>query len=277
MSNVQGTVNQHYRLLAYQPSLLLEAFFAVAFLCIVILHTVQMCQSRTWCFLPFVIGGYFECIGFVGRALLTDELQLHGWQLDIYILETLLLLLAPAFFAGSIYMTLTRIVRLTNGQKHSLLPAEWLTKIFVAGDAIAFVLQAVGGGLNAAARTLEEESRGRDLIIAGLIAPTTTSGTLNTTWKRHLILLVVSCFLILFRSIFRLAEYILGSDGPLMEREIFTILLDSVLMFLCMLLFNLFHPSQALNENLAHLTEVPVIETKEEGFYSPRSTQDGNV
>ncbi|KNE97504.1 hypothetical protein PSTG_09192 [Puccinia striiformis f. sp. tritici PST-78] len=264
MSNVQGTVNQHYRCAKAGPG-----------------------------------ASYLECIGFVGRALLTDELQLHGWQLDIYILETLLLLLAPAFFAGSIYMTLTRIVRLTNGQKHSLLPAEWLTKIFVAGDAIAFVLQAVGGGLNAAARTLEEESRGRDLIIAGLIvqlitfclfiilavifyvrmnqAPTTTSGTLNTTWKRHLILLVVSCFLILFRSIFRLAEYILGSDGPLMEREIFTILLDSVLMFLCMLLFNLFHPSQALNENLAHLTEVPVIETKEEGFYSPRSTQDGNV
>jgi hypothetical protein len=41
-------------------------------------------------------------------------------------------------------MTLTRIIRLTNGQKHSVLPVKWLTKIFVAGDLISFCLQAAG-------------------------------------------------------------------------------------------------------------------------------------
>lgn len=87
-----------------------------------------------------------ECIGFVGRALLANPA--HRWQLGLYIMETLLLLLAPTFFAGSIYMTFTRILRLTNGQKHCLLPATWLTKIFVSADAISFLLQAAGKNLS---------------------------------------------------------------------------------------------------------------------------------
>ena len=86
-----------------------------------------------------------ECIGFVGRALLANPA--HGWQLGLYIMETLLLLLAPTFFAGSIYMTFTRILRLTNGQKHSLLPAKWLTKIFMSADVMSFLLQAFGTNL----------------------------------------------------------------------------------------------------------------------------------
>lgn len=289
--------NQHYRLFAYQPSLLLEIFFAVAFFCTMMLHTVQMIQSRSWFFLPFVLGGYFECIGFVARALLIN--LTYSWQLGLHITETLLLLLAPTLFAGSIYMTLTRIIRLTNGQKHSVLPVKWLTKIFVAGDLISFCLQAAGGGLDAGAKTAEEEERGRRLIITGLIvqlvtfclfiihatifyirmkrAPTISSETLNTTWKRHLILLVGSSVLILIRSSFRLAEYVIGSHGPLMKKEIFTILLDSVLMFLCMLLFNLFHPSQALNESSDYPSEIPILETGEKGLHSSRSSLDRNV
>jgi len=298
MSEVDEVPNQHYQLFTFQPSLMLEVFFSVAFFCTVILHTVQMLQTRTWCFLPFVVGGYFECIGFVGRALLANPA--HGWQLGLYIMETLLLLLAPTFFAGSIYMTFTRILRLTNGQKHSLLPAKWLTKIFMSADVMSFLLQAFGGGVYASAKTIEQVDRGRNLMIAGLALqlvtfcafmllaivfyvrmkqkPTMSSETLNTTWKRHLILLVTACCLIVIRSTFRLAKYVLmGGDGHLVEKEIFTILLDSVLMFLCMLLFNLFHPSQALNEKSHHSTEIPILGTREKVPLSPSSTQDCRV
>lgn len=287
--------NQHYQLFGYQPSILLEIFFAVAFFCTVIFHTIQIFQTRTWFFLPFVIGGYFECIGFVGRTLLAD--QAHDWRLGIYVMETLLLFLAPTLFAASMYMTFTRIIRLTDSQKHSLLPTQWLTKIFVSGDLISFLLQAIGGGLHASANTLEQENQGRYLVIAGLIiqlvtfcifimlavvfyarmrqAPTMTSETLNTSWKRHIVLVVTACDLILIRSIFRLVEYASDSDGPLMEKEIFTILLDSVLMFLCMLFFNLFHPSQALNENSDHPTEIPILDKKHKGSMSSVSSLGG--
>ncbi|WAR59087.1 hypothetical protein PtB15_10B429 [Puccinia triticina] len=132
-----------YRLFAYQPSVQLEVFFAVAFFCTVVLHTVQLFQTRTWCFLPFVVGGYFECIGFVSRALLVND-GVSGWHVGLDVGQTLLLLLAPTLFAGSLYMVHTRIVRLTGGEAHSVVPVRWLTKVFVAGDLLSFVLQAIG-------------------------------------------------------------------------------------------------------------------------------------
>lgn len=61
-----------------------------------------------------------------------------------YIMQTLLCLVAPALFAASIYMTLGRIIRLVDGEHHSLIRLKWLTKIFVAGDIISFITQGAG-------------------------------------------------------------------------------------------------------------------------------------
>jgi hypothetical protein len=59
-------------------------------------------------------------------------------------MQSLLLLLAPALFAASIYMVLGRIIRLTDGESHSLIKARWLTKVFVAGDVLSFLTQSTG-------------------------------------------------------------------------------------------------------------------------------------
>jgi hypothetical protein len=54
------------------------------------------------------------------------------------------ILLAPALFAASIYMILGRIILLVGGQEHSIIRPQWLTKIFVIGDVICFLLLAGG-------------------------------------------------------------------------------------------------------------------------------------
>lgn len=59
--------------------------------------------------------------------------------------------------------------------------------------------------------------------------------------------MISSSLLIFVRSVFRILEYVGGSDNDLSKREIYTIVLDSVLMLICMALFNLLHPSKALN------------------------------
>jgi hypothetical protein len=66
------------------------------------------------------------------------------WTLGPYIMQSILLLVAPALFAASIYMLLGRIVLLTEGERHSLIRAKWLTKIFVAGDVVSFMTQSAG-------------------------------------------------------------------------------------------------------------------------------------
>jgi hypothetical protein len=61
-----------------------------------------------------------------------------------YIIQSLLLLLGPSFFAASIYMILGRTIRLTGGERHSLIRPKWLTKIFVIGDVLSFFVQSGG-------------------------------------------------------------------------------------------------------------------------------------
>jgi hypothetical protein len=81
-----------------------------------------------------------EIIGYIGRAVSAQDV----WALGPYIVQSLLLLLAPALFAATIYMTLGRIIHRLNAGQHSVIPLRWLTKIFVTGDVISFLTQ-MGG------------------------------------------------------------------------------------------------------------------------------------
>jgi hypothetical protein len=67
-----------------------------------------------------------------------------NWSLGPFVLQSVLLLVAPALYAANIYMILGHLIRLTDGQVHSLIRPQWLTKIFVAGDVLSFVMQGAG-------------------------------------------------------------------------------------------------------------------------------------
>lgn len=99
----------------------------------------------------------------MGRILSTSDL----WALGPYIMQSLLLLVAPALFAASIYIILGRIILLVDGEKYSLIRQRWLTKAFVTGDLISFLVQIGGGGIQAAG-TLELLHTGEKIIIVGL-------------------------------------------------------------------------------------------------------------
>lgn len=267
MSSQQTGPSPYPGLLGYYPSFNVEAFFAAAFLLTSLLHLIQLLQHRTWCFIPFVIGGYFEAAGFGARVILAK--QTPNWELLPCKLQTLFLLLAPTLFANSINMLLARIVRLTHGESFSVVPVGWLTKIFLGGDILSFILQASGGGILAKAQTAEAREQASHLIIGGLVIqlvmffvfivvavnfhlkisknPTEVTKGLNANWIKLLLVMISSSLLIFVRSVFRILEYVGGSDNDLSKREIYTIVLDSVLMLICMALFNLLHPSKALN------------------------------
>lgn len=67
-----------------------------------------------------------------------------NWTVGAYSASTILLLVAPALYAASIYMMLGRIILVTDGEHHSIVPKRWLTKIFVVGDVISFMMQGAG-------------------------------------------------------------------------------------------------------------------------------------
>ena len=184
-------------------------------------------------------------------------------------MQSLLLLVAPALFAASIYIILGRIILMTDGESHSLIRRKWLTKIFVAGDVISFLLQAGGGGIQASG-TMTAMKIGEKIIVVGLFVqlaffgffvivaglfqarlerygPASATVSINVSalpWKRHMIALYVSSGLILVRSVFRVIEYLMGNAGYLLKHEVFLYVFDAVLMFAVMLVFNIVHPSE---------------------------------
>jgi hypothetical protein len=61
-----------------------------------------------------------------------------------YIIQAVYILIGPALFAASIYMTLGRIILLTDGEHYAMVKQRWLTKVFVTGDIVFIGMQSGG-------------------------------------------------------------------------------------------------------------------------------------
>lgn len=59
-------------------------------------------------------------------------------------MQSMFLLMSPSMLSAAIYLVLGRIITLTGGERHSVIPLRWLTKIFVCGEIISLNL-IVGG------------------------------------------------------------------------------------------------------------------------------------
>ncbi|KAB8236703.1 hypothetical protein ETB97_008894 [Aspergillus alliaceus] len=256
----------------YDPSLPAAIIFTILFGISSLFHTYQALRTRTWCFIPFVIGGFFECVGYIGRAL--GHYETPNWTLGPYVLQSLLLLVAPALFAASIYMVLGRLIIITNHPEFAIVRPHWLTRFFVSGDVLSFVVQAAGAGLMVTG--VNGMRLGEDVVIAGLFVQVAFFGLFIITatifnwrmrnmvtarlavpglaWQKHLAILYAACILIMARSVFRVVEYIQGNNGYLLRHEVFLYVFDGVLMFVQMVLFNFHHPSRLLS---AKTTQLP--------------------
>ncbi|KAI9928007.1 hypothetical protein ASPWEDRAFT_42173 [Aspergillus wentii DTO 134E9] len=252
-----------FQLYRYDPSTAAAVLFVILFIVASGLHTYQLIRTRTWYFIPFVIGGYLEWIGYIGRAM--SGTQSPNYELGPYIQQTMLLLIAPTLFAASIYMELGRLILLTDGEIHSIIRRKWLTKIFVLGDVISFMMQGAGGGIMSSG-SASSMSTGENIIIGGLVVqllffslflitalifhlrmrekPTSSASRPDIPWEKHLFALYGGSILILVRSVFRLIEYAQGNDGYIVSHEVFLYLFDAVLMLATMMVFAWIHPSE---------------------------------
>ncbi|KAJ5713851.1 RTA1-domain-containing protein [Penicillium malachiteum] len=246
----------------YTPSAAAAAIFIVLFGLSSLLHFWQLIRTRTWFMIPFLIGGILETIGYVGRIL--SSFQAPNFSTGAYTIQSALILIAPAFLAASIYMTLGRIIEMLDGERCSMIKLKWLTKIFVFGDVLSFLMQASGAGLMVASSN--SPSTGEHVIIGGLFVqiiffgfftlsavifqkrinryPTGRSTELRSVWHRHLFALYSASILILIRSVVRVVEYIQGYDGFLMKHEVFIYMFDAFMMFLVMAFLQYIHPSE---------------------------------
>ncbi|KAJ5773782.1 hypothetical protein N7457_008678 [Penicillium paradoxum] len=278
---------QGFKLYHYDPSAGAALAFAAVFGLTTIIHIWQLGRNRAWYFTPFVIGGFLEALGYLARYASARETP--NWTTGVYVTQSLMLLLAPAFFAASIYMILGRIIRLLNGTSCSLIRPSWLTKIFVTGDVLSFLIQSGGGGMLATAKEKSKIDLGNNMIVAGLFVQllffgffilaslvfhrrmlTTPAFAVDNTgipWTRYMKVLYTASALVMIRSIYRVAEYIQGSDGVLQSKEVFVYVFDATLMLGCCLLFNFFHPSKMLSR-YRNVQDEPGLEMLNSGGYA---------
>jgi len=195
-----------------------------------------------------------ETIGYAARIVSHNDKE----SVIAYSVQAILILVAPALFAASIYMILGRIIISLRAQHLSLIPVRWLTKAFVCGDIVSFSLQAAGGGIQASG-TIEAYDRGEKIILAGLFVQIVvfgffviTSGLFHVKclknptlaaredafpWKLDLNVLYTVSIIILVRSIFRVVEYLQGNGGYLISHEVFLYIFDAILMAIVMVVF----------------------------------------
>ncbi|CRK19837.1 Protein RTA1 like protein [Verticillium longisporum] len=243
-----------FKLYRYTPSLPAAIVSVAIFAVLTAGHVWRMSRARAFYFTPFVIGGILQVIGYCGRIWgHFDKLSIPG-----FVVQAIPILVAPALYAASIYMILGRLIRTLRAEHLSLLPVDWVTRIFVTGDVVAFSLQASGGGIQSGG-TLDLYKLGEKIIIAGLFVqivvfgffvvtsilfhrrmnaqPPTGASVAKVPWRRYLWVLYVTSAIILVRSVFRVVEYLQGNDGYLISHEIFLYMFDALLMALCMLIF----------------------------------------
>ncbi|OAA46323.1 RTA-like protein [Metarhizium rileyi] len=249
-----------YYLWDYVPSTVAAVIFVILFAGATGGVTWRMVKTRTWFSIPFILGGIFQFLGYIARAYARDKTD----QLGLFIMQSVLILVAPALFAASIYMTLGRLIRSIQGEKHSIIPVGWLTKAFVLGDVLSFLIQSSGGGLMASSNF--DPKTGENIILGGLFVqifmfglfavtavifhvrmrrwPSGASMDPSSSWVRLMGMLYATSALILVRSVFRVVEYMMGKEGYLLRNEWTLYVFDALLMFGTMAVYGIVYPAR---------------------------------
>ncbi|KAJ5338259.1 hypothetical protein N7452_004987 [Penicillium brevicompactum] len=179
-----------------------------------------------------------------------------------YIVANMFLLLGPTLYAASIYMTLGRLIRRVDGEHLSPIRVSRLTKTFVWGDVLSFIVQGNSSSLS----VMGYATWGKVCVVAGLAiqlvsfslfwvtaivfarrlrrAPTAQCLKPGIPWERSLHMLYSVSALILIRSIFRIVEYVMDNDGYPLKHEWTMYVFDSVPMAAVMVIFFIWYPNQ---------------------------------
>ncbi|KAF7587061.1 hypothetical protein BBP40_007818 [Aspergillus hancockii] len=270
-----------YYLWKYLPSIPAAAIFFILFLGMTVFHFWKLWKMRARFCLAFAIGGIFEVIGYGARAVAHDRTG----KIMPYCIQNVFILLGPVLFAASIYMTLGRIIRRVRAEQYSLIRVNWLTKVFVMGDVLSFVVQGSAAGLMASGTNAK---MGKNIVIAGLLIQVIMFGLFIVTsiifqrrmhnhptrqafdgmipWKSYLYTLYAVSLLIMGRSIFRVIEYAMGQDGYLLSNEWSMYVFDSLLMFAVMVIWGVWYPGKLSLQTQKCSSDIVDMSSSEEGI-----------
>ncbi|KAK7524574.1 hypothetical protein IWZ03DRAFT_392018 [Phyllosticta citriasiana] len=234
---------EEFALYHYDPSTALAVVLMFLFSNESLAHGWLLWRQRTWYFIPFLIGGICKLILYIKSH--------QTGPLGPYVMQSLMILLAPILFAASIYMILGRIIRLVDAESYSPIRVGWLTEKFLRRKT----------SFRSSPR--RQIKWGEHVIIAAgsfhfriIRAPTQKAEAIWGLLRQYMLVLYAASFLIITLDALRVIEYVQGSDGELMSKEMWIYLFDATLTFLVMLLFVIWHPSRIINRSAVASNDV---------------------
>ncbi|KAH8664754.1 RTA1 like protein-domain-containing protein [Ilyonectria robusta] len=250
-----------YYLWRYLPNKGAAVLFLLLFLASFFYISWKIYKTKARFCNVFAVGCFFEVVGYGARASAHDKTG----KIMTYAIQNMFILVAPTLFAASIYMTLGRIITSIQAEKYSMIRPSRLTKTFVTGDVLSFVIQGGSAGLMVIQKPGLAEW-GERLVMIGLVvqvvmfalfgivavvfhrrmrsAPTVDSFDGLIPWEEALYMLYAVSALIMVRSLFRVVEFAQGQSGYSLTHEWTMYVFDSLLMFAVAVLFAWRFPSE---------------------------------
>ncbi|KAK9364761.1 RTA1 like protein-domain-containing protein [Lipomyces kononenkoae] len=143
------------------PNLTALVLFAIAWA----MHAVlAIYHKQAWFGGCMLIATGLELGGYIARYLSSSNPDNYS----NYIVQTVLLIFAPAFFMAGIYYLLGQITVIW-GTKYSRFGPWTYTKTFVTLDLLSIIIQGIGGGAASGALNSNKSTQpGTDIMVAGL-------------------------------------------------------------------------------------------------------------
>jgi hypothetical protein len=127
-------------------------------------------------------------------------------------------------------MILGRLILRTDSGSLCIVRPTWVTKIFVAGDVLCFLIQSGGAGKLVQAKDADAVSQGENIILVGLVVQIlifgffvvvagiwhrrlqqrSTATSMAVPWNRYIAYLYAASGFITIRNACRAAEYAMG-------------------------------------------------------------------
>jgi hypothetical protein len=191
--------------------------------------------------------GAAEATGYALRVPATQQLSTNA-----FIVVTLFLLLAPIFLILTNYKSVARLLQASNQSLHltkrlELKPVH-ISRIFLGSDIVTFLVQAGGGGMMAMkneamvtfGQTLARTGLAIQLVffvsfmaIARHICTEKRFGVAATPSLAPVVnCIAVTTFFIFVRNVFRMAEFSLGLDSPLVTHELAFAMMETLMILL---------------------------------------------
>ncbi|CEI68899.1 hypothetical protein FVEN_g11967 [Fusarium venenatum] len=255
--------------LGYVPNKGSSYFFTICFAVLFLSAVGIGIWKRTWTYAATLGAGLLlETVGYIGRV----QMNPNPWKQSAFQTQICCIIIAPTFICAAIYLTLKHVALALNPSLSRFHP-RWYPRVFLPADLSCLIIQAIGGGIAAAAKRDQPDlaTNGNRTIIAGVVLQVVVLlafGTMGADYylrvKKYIhspevapdslrvwqdkkfrlfgIAVTVAYFSILTRCIYRIAEMAGGWGNHIMQDEPSFLVLDSTLILVTGFCLTAFHP-----------------------------------